>query len=73
MVSLTKSALRAIDCTYDSDITIASITAAECGDYRTEATCDYVNCAWVSDDTDWGGMCYIVGLPGPGGVVVAEK
>ena len=73
VVSLTKSALRAIDCTYDSDVTLASITADRCRDYTTERTCDYINCAWESDDTDWGGMCYIVGEPGPGGVVVAGK
>ena len=54
VVSLTKSALRAIDCTNDqSDVILASITSDKrCGDYRNEAACDYINCAWESDDTE---------------------
>ena len=72
VVSLTKSALRAIDCTYNSDVALASITADRCGDYVKEAACDYINCAWESDDTDWGGMCFPVGEVNNGVAVAGE-
>ena len=58
VVSLTKSALRAIDCTYDAAQAMASITADRCSDYSAEIDCDYINCAW---DSGANGACLEVG------------
>lgn len=57
-VSLTKSALRAIDCTYDPQQALASITADRCSDYADVSSCDYINCAW---DPGANGACLEVG------------